>query len=170
MQTETTSRSLDALRARLSDSADGILESLAAEYGVTLHDVLRSLPPGFAEERDGIHFTAALDSIATWGVVTLVVHTPDAVVEFKGAFPSGSLGRGYFNLKEAGGLSGHLRPERCTRIVFLERPFMGLDTAGVLFMNPDGECMMKIFLTRRDDKALDAEQLAAMHALKAQLA
>lgn len=156
------------LRARLLDRPDGILEHIAQEHGVTLLECLRALPPGMIVEHDGARFEDVLGQIATWGEVTTIVHTPDVIMEFSGPFPHGKAGHGFYNLRGKGGLTGHLRVERCHKVVFLERPFMGLRTAGVLFINPEGGCMFKVFIRRLEDRSLDATQLATLRALASQ--
>jgi len=160
----------EALRAHLHAHPDAVLERVAEEHGASLLDALRSLPPAMVVERDGAHFGEALAELATWGPVTTIVHTPDVILEFAGPFPSGSFGRGFYNLESRDGLGGHLRPERCARIAFLERLFMGVPTASVLFLNVDGGCMFKVFLRRDVSRAIDATQLDAFRALAGGLA
>ncbi|QED28517.1 heme utilization cystosolic carrier protein HutX [Microvenator marinus] len=153
------------LAQHLTSHFDTVLEVVAKEFDTTLLETLRNLPPGFATERAGEHFVDVLRSIATWGIVTTIVHTEDIIAEFVGEFPDGSMGRGFYNLKAETGLTGHLRPERCDKIVFLERPFMGLPTASVLFINREGGAMFKIFLRRNEARELAPEQLRAFRDL-----
>jgi len=160
----------EALRAHLHAHPDAILEGAAEEHGATLLDALHSLPPDMVVERDGRYFVDALAEIATWGDVTTIVHTADVILEFVGTFPSGSVGRGFYNLAGHDGLRGHLRPERCAQIAFLERSFMGVPTASVLFVNVEGGCMFKVFLRRDASGAIDGTQLRAFRALAARLA
>lgn len=164
-----TTQEFTSLQAHLREHSDAILEGVAREFNATLLDTLRNLPEGLAVECSSEHFVEALKDIATWGDVTTIVHTPDVIMENFGAFPDGTLGRGFYNLKNKVGLMGHLRPERCGSIVFLERPFMGLATAGVLFMNVDGGCMFKVFIQRDESKALDVGQVAKFRALQGRL-
>jgi putative heme iron utilization protein len=44
---------------------------------------------------------------------------------------------------------------------------MGLPTASVLFMNPEGGCMFKVFLRRNAERALDVDQMASYQELAA---
>ena len=75
------------------------------------------------------------------------------------------MGRGYFNLMGRTGFHGHLRHERCARLAFLERPFMGRLSASVLFFNVDGGIMFKVFVGRDGKGELKQEQLLAFRAL-----
>ena len=164
-----TQTPLSSIRAELLVRPDAILETVAREHGVSLLECLRALPPGMSVERDGAAFEQVLGQIATWGELTTIVHTPDVIMEFAGPFPAGKSGHGFYNLRGKEGLTGHLRVERCARIVFLERPFMNLRTAGILFINPEGGCMFKVFIRRLEDRSLDATQLAALRALAGSL-
>ncbi len=159
-----------ALREHLSAHPDAILERVAAEYNLTLLDVLRCFPEGFVIEREGDGFIAALQAIANWGDVTTIIHTSDIIMEFDGQLPPGSLGHGFYNLSGKGGLSGHLRPHRCARIAFIERPFMGLTTAGIIFINPEGGCMFKVFTKRLASNELNPFQIKALRELSERLA
>ena len=107
----------------------------------------------------GEHFAAAMQDIAQWGEVTLIVHTDDAIFEFTGSIPAGEIGRGYFNLMQPKGLHGHLRHERCAGVAFVERPFMGKSSAFVAFVNADGGIMFKVFVGRDETRALRGDQL-----------
>ena len=118
----------------------------------------------------GGEFAAAMQDIAQWGEVTLIVHTDDAIFEFTGAIPAGEIGRGYFNLMQPKGLHGHLRHERCGGIAFVERPFMGKSSAFVAFLNVDGGIMFKVFVGRDETRALRATSLQRFHALADRIA
>lgn len=161
---------LGALRERLARQPGGILESLADEHGVSLHTVVGCLPKEMRAEIPGDRFCQVMAEVADWGPVTFIVHTTDGVFEFGGPLPQGSLGRGFFNLQGGGGLSGHLRADRCHSIVFLRRPFMGKQTASLQFFNATGGSMFKIFLGRDAAGELRADQLARFAALEQQLA
>jgi putative heme utilization carrier protein HutX len=99
----------------------------------------------------------------------VIVHTEDGIVEFGGPVPAGQVARGYYNIPGSRGLHGHLRHERCGGIAFVERPFMGKESAFVAFLNVDGGIMFKVFVGRDDTRALKADQLAAFRALAQRL-
>src|SRR4029453_19103754 len=81
------------------------------------------------------------------------------------ANPAVEIGRSYFNLMQPKGLHGHLRHERCDGIAFVERTFMGKQSAFVAFLNVDGGIMFKVFVGRDETRALRADQLAHFKAL-----
>jgi putative heme utilization carrier protein HutX len=144
-----------------------VIEDVARERGVSPRAVIEALPDAMRSFAPGASFGAAMQNIAGWGEVTLIVHTDDAIFEFTGSVPKGEVSRGYFNLMQPKGLHGHLRHERCGAIAFVERPFMGKSSAFVAFLNVDGGIMFKVFVGRDETRALRADQLQAFRALAA---
>lgn len=151
----------------LKTRPDGTLESIAEEYGTTLLEVVRHLPDAIVVE--GEKFDTVWDAVGSWGEVTTLVHTADVILEFSGELPSGTHRHGYFNLRGKQGLSGHIRATNCTHIALIERPFMGMDTASILFLNAAGGAMFKIFLGRDSHRQLLSDQVSAFRALGQQL-
>jgi putative heme utilization carrier protein HutX len=154
------------LKSNLPADPRGVIETVAKEHGVTIREVLEGLPAEMRRFATGANiFVEAMKDVATWGDVTLIVHTDDGIWEFSGAVPPGDLGHGYFNLMGRTGLHGHLRHERCAGLCFLERPFMGKSSASVLFLNVDGGIMHKVFVGRDEKRQLKADQMEKFHAL-----
>ncbi|MCP4617476.1 MAG: heme utilization cystosolic carrier protein HutX [Bradyrhizobium sp.] len=164
------STELAELKAYMADNPGAVIEDVARQRKVTSRAVLEALPPDMLRLGAGSAFAAAMQDIAEWGEVTLIVHTDDAIFEFTGAIPAGEIGRGYFNLMQPKGLHGHLRHERCGGIAFVERPFMGKQSAFVAFLNVDGGIMFKVFVGRDETRALRADQLARFKALAGRIA
>ncbi|MCW5718856.1 MAG: heme utilization cystosolic carrier protein HutX [Bauldia sp.] len=154
------------LAERLAADPGAVIETVAAEEGVTARAVLEALPAGMRYFGEGGFFADAMAAIARWGDVTLIIHTPDGIFEITGCVPEGKITRGYFNLDARKGLHGHLRNGRCGGIAFVERPFMGKPSAFVAFLNVDGGIMFKVFVSRDATGALQKEQLAAFKALR----
>jgi putative heme utilization carrier protein HutX len=113
----------------------------------------------------GSRFIDIMTDVAGWGDVTLIVHTEDGIMEFGGPIPAGQVARGYYNVPGTSGFHGHLRHERCSEIAFLERPFMGRNSASILFFNADGNIMFKIFVGRDAERNLKADQLEKFRSL-----
>ncbi len=164
------SKDLADLKAHMADNPGAVIEDVARERKVTPRQVLEALPSTMAAFAGGEHFAAAMQDIAQWGEVTLIVHTDDAIFEFTGAVPAGEIGRGYFNLMQPKGLHGHLRHERCAAVAFVERPFMGKTSAFAAFVNVDGGIMFKVFVGRDETRALRGDQLERFRALATRLA
>jgi len=159
------STELAELKAYMVENPGAVIEEVARQRKVTPRAVIEALPSEMVRFGAGSEFADAMQDIAQWGEVTLIVHTDDAIFEFTGAIPAGEVGRGYFNLMQPKGLHGHLRHERCGGIAFVERPFMGKQSAFAAFLNVDGGVMFKVFVGRDETRALRADQLARFRAL-----
>ena len=161
---------LARLRERFAASTDGVLETIAAEQGLTLREVAACLPASTGTAVPGTHFLEAMADIAEWGDVTFLLHTADLILECAGPVPRGSVGHGYFNLHGHGPIGGHIRFANCAEIRFLSRGFMGKESHAVLFFNGAGGCMFKVFVGREPGGALKAAQVARFQALRDRLA
>ncbi|MBS0534007.1 MAG: heme utilization cystosolic carrier protein HutX [Proteobacteria bacterium] len=158
------------LKARLEAEPGVVIESFAADNGVTCRAVIEAMPASMIRFVKGNFatteaFVAVMGEVAAWGDVTFIVHTDDGIFEFGGPIPPGSEARNYYNLSGAKGLHGHLRAERCAGICFMERPFFGRLSASILLFNRDGGIMFKIFVGRDDKRDLLPDQLAAFRRL-----
>jgi putative heme utilization carrier protein HutX len=155
------STDLADLRAHMAQNPGAVIEDVAREQKVAPRAVIEALPPEMVRVGRGDAFAEAMQDIAQWGEVTLIVHTDDAM--FTGAIPAGEVGRGYFNLMQPKGLHGHLRHQRCAVIAFVERPFMGKSSAFVAYL--DGGIMFKVFVGRDEARALLQDQLERFNSL-----
>ena len=170
MSNEEKRERLNALRQRFSKDADGVLEAIAAETEVSTREVYDCLPDTSVDRRPGEAFEEVMNEVAAWGPVTLLVHTPDVILECKGAVPPGKVGRGYFNLVGPGPVGGHIRHENCKAIYFVRRKFMGADSCSIVFFNAPGEPMFKIFVGRDEQRSLLADQVEKFANLQRRLA
>ncbi len=161
---------LDDLKTYLAANPGAVIEDVARERKVTPRAVLEALPNHMVKFGRGEGFVEAMQEIATWGDVTLIVHTDDAIFEFSGPVPNGEIGRGYFNLMQPTGLHGHLRHNRCGGVAFVERPFMNKSSAFVAFLNVDGGIMFKVFVGRDEARELKKDQLERFRTLGKKLA
>lgn len=154
-----------ALAARFARDLDGVMEHLALEHELSLHEATRLLPPHACRWAGPERFGEVMAELAGWGPVLFIVHTPSVILEVKAPVPAGVFGRGYFNLHGEGPIGGHLKADRCAAIAFVRRPFMGLASASVQFFDCDGAGMFKVFVVRGADRTLDAGQLERFEAL-----
>lgn len=155
--------SKEQLRARLSKNPGVVLEGLASASDLPMSDVIEALPESMWRRLPGEQMTDLLLEIAGWGDVTVIMHSADVIMEFTGPVPAGELGHGFYNLPGPKGLHGHLRVSHCGAMYAVERPFMGRDTAAVIFTNHDGDVMFKVFLGRDSEGEIMATQLTALH-------
>jgi putative heme utilization carrier protein HutX len=161
---------LPALKAYMAENPGAVIETVAHERGVTPRVVIEALPSEMVKIGGAADaFVTAMQDIAEWGEVTLIVHTDDGIFETTAPLSSGKLGHGYYNLTDPKGLHGHLRHERCGGIAFVERPFMGKSSAFVAFLNVDGGVMFKVFVGRDETRALKQDQLERFRALAMKL-
>jgi len=156
-----------SLQDFLKTEPDGTLETIAEQYNTTLLDVVENLSS--ATVVSGDKFDTVWENVSEWGKVTTLVHTADVIFEFSGELPSGFHRHGYFNLRGKKGMTGHIKADNCTHIALIERKFMGMDTASILFFNKAGSAMFKIFLGRDEHRQLLSEQVQHFHALAASL-
>lgn len=152
-----------SLREFLATEPDGTLEAVAERFNTSLFDVVQHLPAFTLT--DGGSFDLVWDTVCEWGKVTTLVHTADVILEFTGELPSGFHRHGYFNLRGRHGMTGHIKAENCTHIALVERKFMGMDTASILFLNAAGSAMFKVFLGRDEHRQLLTRQVEAFRAL-----
>lgn len=155
----------ERLAARLAANADGVIEALAREHGVTTLEATHMLPAANCSWAPASAFADIFAELTKWGDVLFLVHTPNIIFECVGPVPPGSSARGYFNLNGKGPIGGHLKAERCAAIAFVRRPFMGLDSCSIQFFDTDGDSMFKIFVRRLADRSLDPDQVVAFGAL-----
>ncbi|HEY0236897.1 MAG TPA: heme utilization cystosolic carrier protein HutX [Afipia sp.] len=153
------------LKKHMAENPGAVIEDVAREKNVTARAVLEALPEEMRIFAPGSAFVPAMQEIANWGEVTLIVHTEDGIFEITDPVAGGKIGRGYFNLSKPKGLHGHLRHERCAALAFVERPFMGKSSAFVAFVNVDGGIMFKVFVGRDEARQLKADQLEKFRAL-----
>ncbi|MCA1458320.1 heme utilization cystosolic carrier protein HutX [Bradyrhizobium sp. BRP22] len=165
-----SSTELSDLRTYMAANPGAVIEDIARERKVSPRAVIEALPGEMVRIGAGGEFATAMQDIAGWGEVTLIVHTDDAIFEFTGSIPAGEIGRGYFNLMQPKGLHGHLRHDRCGAIAFVERPFMGKSSAFIAFINVDGGIMFKVFVGRDEARALRGDQLQRFRSLADRIA
>ena len=159
------------LRNSLAENPGQILEMLAGRFQCSFEEVINCLPAGTVKKTDGGRFVEIMQAIAKWDeAVTFIAHTPDVIAEVTGKLPDGSVGRGFYNFKEAepGGIHGHIYYENCTAVYLVERPFMGKDTVSLNFINRSGGAMFKIYVGRDENGELRQNQIEAMCALFAE--
>jgi heme iron utilization protein len=166
---ETYTAARPPLAERLRQSADGILEQIARDYGVSTFEVVQALPEEHRTIVPGSRFEDILRALTDWGEVLFIVHTPDIVLECAGKVPPGSFARGYFNLHGDSPIGGHIKVDNCAHIAFVARPFMGRPSCSLQFFNGAGEAMFKVFVRRDSTRNLVAEQVQRFEALRRQL-
>lgn len=157
------------VREMLAAKPDGVIEAVAREAGVSTLTALEQTPEDQRVAVEGARFEEIWNELSSWGEILFIVHTADVVAEIEGSLPKGSFGHGYYNIHGDSPIGGHIKADRCTRIVMVDRAFHGRRSCSVQFYNGDGEAMFKVFVRRDEKRELRAEQLAQFEALKAKL-
>lgn len=160
--TNTTLSDEVLIRKKLQENPGVVLESVAAQHQLSLAEVIEFLPQEMWQKASGSRFVGIMQALPALGNVTLVMNTPDVILEFSGTIPNGSYRNGFYNLAYTSPLHGHLRADRCGAIYLLERPFMQKQTVSLQFMNIFGAAMFKIFAGRDEQGNLIPEQIARM--------
>lgn len=110
---------------------------------------------------------ALLSAIAHWGPTVTIVQYGGSVFEFKGAFPEGSIGYGFYNFGfENKGFNGHIRLETISHISFQDKKHRGKDAYAFKFQDEDDKNLFKVFLGRNDDGKVFAHQLEAFKRIR----
>ncbi|BFM10573.1 hypothetical protein R50072_07260 [Simiduia litorea] len=118
------------------------------------------------------HFARALlDNLTSWGAVTTIVVQAGCVFEFKGNFPKGQLGNGYWNLDgPVPGFHGHINLAVIDHVAFQDRPHQGRQALALVFVDKKAQTIFKVFLGRDHTGALDASQVEKFRNLQRVLA
>ncbi len=125
------------------------LDELGRTVGVPEGAVAAALADKDCVVIPGDAFERAWTAMTEWERATFIVRNPSAIVEVRGPLPQGRFGHGFFNVGgENAPLGGHLRVDRMAAIVFLSKPFMGMESHSVRFYDADGELMFAVYAGR----------------------
>ena len=94
---------------------------------------------------------SVLQDLPTWGdLVTIVLHG-GCVFEYKGPFPEGEVGRGFYNLRGTRpGFEGHINIKAIDHIAFQSRRHAGRMAYALNFNDKYGANLFKVFLGRNN--------------------
>lgn len=107
----------------------------------------------------GTDAEALLKQLSDWGPVTTIVIHQGSVFEFKGPFPKGSIGHGFYNLTgPVPGFHGHLNLKDIDHIAFQTKPHRGRESYAFVFNTAEGTAIFKVFLGRDEHGELFADQ------------
>lgn len=110
-----------------------------------------------------------LEEIADWEWVTTIILHGGSVFEFKGPFPKGKQGHGFYNLEgNMPGFHGHLNLDLVAHIRFQDKPHRGRESYAFVFESADNEVIFKLFLGRDASGELISSQTQRFKALRTQ--
>ncbi|MEP4187839.1 MAG: heme utilization cystosolic carrier protein HutX [Anderseniella sp.] len=152
----------------LQDQPGVVLENVARTFNVSLADVVSRLPASEKVSAPGNQFVSVMEEVSGWGKLTVIVNTPEMVLEAKGPVARGSMGRGYYNIP--GAIGGHFKPKGFHSISFIDRTLMGKPSRSILFFNAHGSCIFKMYLGRQENREMIPEQVEKFDQLVASIA
>lgn len=155
----------ETVRAKLQENPGVMLEALAKNTGYPMAELIELLPEEMWKRTDGTRFIEIMQMLSGLGRMTLVMNTPDVIIEFSGEIPAGTEKHGFYNLDYKSPMHGHLRANNCKSVYLVERPFMKSQTVSIQFVNEAGEVMFKVFAGRNEKRELIAEQVEALRSI-----
>ena len=129
--------------------------------------VLCALPTEFVRVFAGSRAEEILTTISKWGMFTTIIEKEGSIFEIKDNFPSGMIGRGYYNLNmkgDEGAIHGHLKLDNIAKIAFVSLPFRGKESYNIAFIAHSGQTIFKVYLGRDEQRQLFPEQVAQFNA------
>ena len=103
-----------------------------------------------------------LTDLATLGTTVIIVENQGNIFEMKCAFPEGSEGFGYYNLKVEGecGLGGHIDIEHIAYGAVTTEFFFNKESKAQWFIHESGRVIFKVYVGREKDGSFKPLQLA----------
>jgi len=127
-------------------------------------------PPIPDDALPGHQAESLLRELACWGNTTTIILHGGCVFEFKGRFPAGETGSGYYNLDgPVPGLHGHISLAAIHHIAFQDSPHRGRNSYAFNFQDQDNLNIFKVFIGRQADGELIAEQVARFKEIRQHL-
>lgn len=146
----------------ISANPNAMTLQIASELNQPEGKVLMALPDQFVRLFPAERAEQILSTISQWGIFTTIIEKEGCIFEIKDRFPTGMLGRGYYNLNmkgDEGSLHGHLNLENIAQVAFVSIPFRGKESYNIAFIAPNGETIFKVYLGRDENRQLFPEQV-----------
>lgn len=125
-------------------------------------NILKALPEQFVRLFPAERAVEILQAVSQWGIFTTIIEKEGSIFEIKDRFPTGIIGRGYYNLNmkdDEGAIHGHLKLDNIADIAFVSLPFRGKESYNIAFIAPNGQTIFKIYLGRDEQRQLFPEQV-----------
>ncbi len=133
---------------------------MAQSLNVSEGAVVAALPGGMSQLLPLSALDDLMADLPEWGPVTTILLVGGSVFEFKGPFPKGRYGHGYYNLMGQHGFEGHLKLDNVGAVHLVSRAHRGQESHSFQFFSHDGALIFKVFLGRDRARQLLPEQLA----------
>lgn len=125
-------------------------------------NILKALPEQFVRLFPAERAVEILQAVSQWGIFTTIIEKEGSIFEIKDRFPTGIIGRGYYNLNmkdDEGAIHGHLKLDNIADIAFVSLPFRSKESYNIAFIAPNGQTIFKIYLGRDEQRQLFPEQV-----------
>lgn len=125
-------------------------------------NILKALPEQFVRLFPAERAEEILQAVSQWGIFTTIIEKEGSIFEIKDRFPTGIIGRGYYNLNmkdDEGAIHGHLKLDNIADIAFVSLPFRGKESYNIAFIAANGQTIFKIYLGRDEQRQLFPEQV-----------
>jgi putative heme utilization carrier protein HutX len=150
-----TDEQIRRVRTALSETPGTPLSSLAEKLQMPEAEVVRALPDDMRISIPVDDFESLWQEMCGWEKVTFITTSPATIIEVAGKLPSGSFGRGFFNLHEKNNpLGGHLKIDQLESIWLISKPLFKIDTLSVNFYTKSGDRMFSIYVGRDEQRKL----------------
>lgn len=146
----------------LAENPNMITFEIATQLNVPEGEVLINLPDEFVRAFPAERAEEIFKTISEWGVFTTIIEKAGSIFEIKDRFPSGIVGRGYYNLNmkgDEGALHGHIKLDTIAHIAFVSIPFRGKESYNIAFIATTGETIFKVYLGRDEQRNLFPHQV-----------
>lgn len=155
---------MSSLKQQVADfiekNPNAITFSIAKELEQPEGTVILNLPDQFVRLIPAERAQELMESLPTWGEFMTLIIKEGCIFEIEGAFPEGSFGRNYYNLKHGQGtIGGHLKLESIAHIAFVSFPFHGMESYNIAFIAHSGDVIFNLYLTRDEERNLLPEQV-----------
>ncbi|MDO4430730.1 MAG: heme utilization cystosolic carrier protein HutX [Lonepinella koalarum] len=141
---------------------NAITLDMADHFNLPEGQIITALPEQFVTLYPKEEVEAILTEITSWGTFTTIIEKEGSIFEIKDRFPTGIVGRGYYNLNmkgEEGALHGHLKLDNIASVAFVSLPFRGKESYNIAFIAPNGNTVFKVYLGRDEQRQLFPEQV-----------
>lgn len=146
----------------LAENPNMITLEIATQLNVPEGELLINLPDEFVRVFPAERAEEIFKTISEWGVFTTIIEKAGSIFEIKDRFPSGIVGRGYYNLNmkgDEGALHGHIKLDTIAHIAFVSIPFRGKESYNIAFIATTGETIFKVYLGRDEQRNLFPHQV-----------
>ncbi|OOR98416.1 heme iron utilization protein [Canicola haemoglobinophilus] len=146
----------------LAENPNMITLEIAAKLQQPEGNILKALPEQFVRLFPAERAEEILQAVSQWGIFTTIIEKEGSIFEIKDRFPTGIIGRGYYNLNmkdDEGAIHGHLKLDNIADIAFVSLPFRGKESYNIAFIAANGQTIFKIYLGRDEQRQLFPAQV-----------